>query len=243
MRRAAALLLASLALGQEADEPAESRLDEGNRKAAAQVRRTFAREGKLLSGQLRGLRKEDLIVVGGLFDFVQEVLTAHRVEHTVITPAELEHHPLPAPERKLFLLNCHLVDRDFAASAPARPRATDGEAQATLERVLREAELTGDTSPGKALLFDNHPYNVAAQKVNDHFTLASPMVIIAEGKKPEAIKDAKTLNQIDLFQRHMEQGEGATSSITAKFLIRSSRSIERKPAQRSPHLSLSRRIS
>src|SRR4030095_14028298 len=70
---------------------------------------------------------------------------------------------------------------------------------------------TGDTSPGKALLFDNHPYNVAAQKVNDYVTLASPMIIIAEGKKPEAIKDAKTLNQIDLFQRHMEQGEGATS--------------------------------
>lgn len=151
MRRAAALLLASFALGQEADEPAESRLDEGNRQAAAQVRRTFAREGKLLSGQLRGLRKEDLIVVGGLFDFVQEVLTAHRVEHTVITPAELEHHPLPAPERKLFLLNCHLIDRDFRASAPAHARATEGEAQATLERVLKEAELTGDTSPGKAI--------------------------------------------------------------------------------------------
>jgi predicted RND superfamily exporter protein len=79
---------------------------------------------------------------------------------------------------------------------------------------------TGDTSPGKALLFDDHPYNVAAQKVNDYFTLASPMVIIAEGKKPEAIKDAKTLNQIDLFQRHMEQGEGATSSITATTLLK-----------------------
>ncbi len=153
MRRTAALLLASasLALGQDADEPAESRLDEGNRKAAAEVRRTFAREGKLLSTQLRGLRKEDLIVVGGLFDFVQEVLTAHRIEHTVLTPAELEHHPLPEPERKLFLLNCHLLDRRFAASAPAHPRATDAEAQATLERVLEEAELTGDTSPGKAI--------------------------------------------------------------------------------------------
>src|SRR5262245_52868824 len=98
MRRATALLLASLALGQEADEPAESRLDEANRKAAVEVRRTFAKEGKALKAQLRGLRKEDLIVVGGLFDFVQEVLTAHRIEHTVITPAELEHHPLTEPE-------------------------------------------------------------------------------------------------------------------------------------------------
>jgi hypothetical protein len=145
------MLLASLALGQEPDEPAESRLDDENRRAAAEVRRTFAREGKHLPAQLRGLRKEDLIVVGGLFDFVQEVLTAHRVEHTVITPAELEHHPLEEAWRKVFLLNCHLIDRRFPASEPARPRPTDGEAQATLERVLKEAGLQGDTSPGKAI--------------------------------------------------------------------------------------------
>lgn len=151
MRRAAALLLASLALGQEADEPAESRLDEANRKAAAEIRRTFAREGRMLTTQMRGLRKEDLIVVGGLFDFVQEVLTAHKIEHTVITPAELEHVPLKDPERKLFLLNCHLIDRNFPASLPQRPRASDEEAQATLERVLDEAGLKGDTSPGKAI--------------------------------------------------------------------------------------------
>ncbi len=151
MRRAAALLLASLALGQDADDPAESRLDEANRKAAAEVRRTFAREGTDLAAQLGGLRKEDLIVVGGLFDFVQEVLTAHRIGHTVITPAELEHHPLTEPGRKVFLLNCHLIDRSFAASTPPHPRATDGEADRTLTRVLAEAGLEGDTSPGKAI--------------------------------------------------------------------------------------------
>jgi hypothetical protein len=151
MRRAVALLLASLALGQEADEPAKSRLDEANRKAAEEVRRTFAREGKQLTTQLKGLRKEDLIVVGGLFDFVQEVLTAHRVEHTVITPAELERVPLEDPWRKVFLLNCHLIDRRFPASEAAHPRASDAEAQATLERVLEDAGLKGDTSPGKAI--------------------------------------------------------------------------------------------
>jgi hypothetical protein len=151
MRRAAALALASLALGQEAEGPAESRLDEANRRAAAEVRRTFAREGKDLSGQLVGLRKEDVIVVGGLFDFVQEVLTAHRVKHTEITPAELEHHPLPEPERKVFLLNCHLLDRRFEGSAAAHPRAGDAEAAATLERVLKDAGLAEDTSPGKAI--------------------------------------------------------------------------------------------
>jgi len=45
-------------------------------------------------------------------------------------------------------------------------------------------------------------------------------VIIAEGKKPEAIKDAKVLEQIDLFQRHMEQGPGAGGSLTATTLLK-----------------------
>ncbi|HEX5138586.1 MAG TPA: hypothetical protein VFY93_16560 [Planctomycetota bacterium] len=151
MRRATLLVLASLAFGQDADEPADSRLDEANKKAAAEVRRTYAREGKSLPTQLKGLRKEDLIVVGGLFDFVQEVLVAHRVEFTVITPAELEHVELTDPWRKVFLLNCHLIDRHFPATEPARPRASEEEAQGKLERVLDEAGLKGDTAPGKAI--------------------------------------------------------------------------------------------
>ncbi|HUI25881.1 MAG TPA: MMPL family transporter, partial [Candidatus Kryptonia bacterium] len=67
---------------------------------------------------------------------------------------------------------------------------------------------TGDTEPGNALLYKDHPYNVAFSKVNEKFAgVASQLVIIAEGKRPEAIKDAHTLNQLDLFQRYMEQGE------------------------------------
>ena len=45
-------------------------------------------------------------------------------------------------------------------------------------------------------------------------------MIIAEGKKPGAIKDAKTLNQLDLFQRYMEQGEGAGGSLTATTMLK-----------------------
>ncbi len=79
---------------------------------------------------------------------------------------------------------------------------------------------TGDTSPGMALLYPNHPYNVASARANGYFVGNSPMVIIAEGKRPGAIKDAKTLNQIDLFQRHMEQGMGAGASLTATTMLK-----------------------
>jgi uncharacterized protein len=79
---------------------------------------------------------------------------------------------------------------------------------------------TGDTEPGGALLYANHPYNVAFRKINEKFVGASNLVIIAEGKKPEAIKSARVLNQLDLFQRYMEQGEGAGSSLTATTLLK-----------------------
>ncbi|MHC4547536.1 MAG: hypothetical protein ACYTEZ_02065 [Planctomycetota bacterium] len=152
MRRCLPLLLLAAALrGQEAEGPAETRLDEANRRAADRVYRTYARRGKLLSTQLKGLRKEDVIVVGGLFDFVQEVLTAFRLAHTVITPAELEHHPLPEPERKIFLLNCHLLDRDFPGSQARCGRLSEEAAAKELARVLKRAGLDGDTAPGKAI--------------------------------------------------------------------------------------------
>lgn len=78
----------------------------------------------------------------------------------------------------------------------------------------------GDTSLGAALFYPDHPHNVGFQKVNSKFVGASQLVLIAEGKKPEAIKDAKTLNQLDLFSRHMEQGEGAGGSLTATTLLK-----------------------
>jgi predicted RND superfamily exporter protein len=79
---------------------------------------------------------------------------------------------------------------------------------------------TGDTSPGMALLYPNHPYNVAATKTNSWFVGNTPLVIMAEGKRPGAIADAKTLNQLDLFQRHMEQGPHAGGSVTATTMLK-----------------------
>jgi uncharacterized protein len=79
---------------------------------------------------------------------------------------------------------------------------------------------TGDTEIGRALLYANHPYNVAFQKVGEKFVGLSQLVIIVEGKKPGALKEARTLNQIDLFQRYMEQGDGAGGSITATTLLK-----------------------
>jgi len=159
----AALLLAAAAPGQErsgeedaaeardGDAPAPTRMDETNREAAARVVRTFARKGRSLRSQLRGLEKEDVVVVGGLFDFVQEMLVAWRCPHTVIRPSELEHVPMKRPERMVFLLNCHLLDRRFPDAQPAPGPAGDAAAAARLEKALKAAGLTEKTAPGRAI--------------------------------------------------------------------------------------------
>jgi hypothetical protein len=78
----------------------------------------------------------------------------------------------------------------------------------------------GDTPPGDALLYPDHPHNVAFHKVNEKFVGASQLVIIAEGKKREALKSADALSQLELFARHMEKEGGATGSLTVATLLK-----------------------
>ncbi|MHC4931198.1 MAG: hypothetical protein ACYTGV_03295 [Planctomycetota bacterium] len=151
MRKFWPILLLAALLGAQEQGPAPSRLDDANKRAAERVLKTVAREGDAITNRLRGLRKEDVIVVGGLFDFFQEVLVAFRCPHTVIAPHELEHHPLGPSERKIVFLNCHLMDRKLPGSQPHVERPGDKEATARLQRVLKEAGLDGPSAPGEEI--------------------------------------------------------------------------------------------
>lgn len=174
MRGIAAFCLVAAVAAQEAgdDAPAKTRLDDANREAVERVCRTVADEGSGIRNRLRGLREGDVIVVGGLFDFVQEILAAYRVPHTVVAPAELEHQPLDPAERKLVFLNCHLMDRKFPESQAQAPRPSGAEAARNLERVLKEAGLDGQNAPGKKIrerfsevkFFAGSRYSVAGLK-------------------------------------------------------------------------------
>src|SRR5262249_22864802 len=132
-------------------------------------------------------------------------------------------------------------------------------------------------TPGAALLYPDHPYNVAFSKVNDKFLGASQLVIIAEGnsyctvdgaerlcipedeeeahrggavgfarrtlpvavlrplglaapasvcggaactQKEGAIKDAATLNDLDLFARYMAERPEVGGTVTATTLLK-----------------------
>src|SRR5688572_11265351 len=112
----------------------------------------------------------------------------------------------------------------------------------------------GDATPGMALLYPDHPYNVAFSKVNEKFLGASQLVIIAEGaayctkdgapcegdactrclpetagacgatekceQREGAIKDAETLDGLDLFARYMAERDEVGGTVTAGSLLK-----------------------
>jgi predicted RND superfamily exporter protein len=72
----------------------------------------------------------------------------------------------------------------------------------------------GDMTPGAALLFPDHPYNVAHRKHNEQFLGASQLIIIADTGKKNGMKSVEPLTTIEEFADHMETAEGAGLSVT-----------------------------
>jgi hypothetical protein len=78
----------------------------------------------------------------------------------------------------------------------------------------------GDMTPGAALLFPDHPYNVAYDKLNEKFLGASQLVVIADTGKVDGMKDVKPLTQMEEFADHMEAVEGAGVSVTIIDIVK-----------------------
>ncbi|MBE0595853.1 MAG: MMPL family transporter [Desulfuromonadales bacterium] len=75
----------------------------------------------------------------------------------------------------------------------------------------------GDSSAGKAILYDDHPYNIAADRMNKDYAGAAPLVVIIKGKESGAIKDQNTLKTMDdlgMFMENNISNVGGTLSLT-----------------------------
>ena len=72
----------------------------------------------------------------------------------------------------------------------------------------------GDMTPGAALLFPTHPYNVGYKKLNDKFLGGSQLIIIADTQKPDGIKGEEALVAMAELSDHMKEAPGASGSIT-----------------------------
>ncbi len=74
----------------------------------------------------------------------------------------------------------------------------------------------GDSSAGGAVLYPDHPYNIAMKKMNNDFAGASRLIVVLEGKEREAIKDMhtlRTMEKLGLFMKHNIENVGGTLSL------------------------------
>src|SRR5262245_64677329 len=75
-------------------------------------------------------------------------------------------------------------------------------------------------TPGAALLFPSHPYNVAYAKLNEKFVGANHLVVIADTGKPDGMKNVEALTMMEEFADHMEAVEGAGVSVTIVDILK-----------------------
>jgi predicted RND superfamily exporter protein len=78
----------------------------------------------------------------------------------------------------------------------------------------------GDMTPGAALLFPDHPYNVAYAKLNEKFVGANQLVIIADTGKEDGLKNVQALTEMEEFADHMEAVPGAGQSVTVIDILK-----------------------
>ena len=74
----------------------------------------------------------------------------------------------------------------------------------------------GDSSAGGAVLYPDHPYNIAMEKMNKDFAGASRLVVVLHGKEREAIKcreSLKVMEKLALFMRYNIENVGGTLSL------------------------------
>ncbi len=78
----------------------------------------------------------------------------------------------------------------------------------------------GDMTPGAALLFKEHPYNVAYDKLNSSFLGASQLIVVADTMKPDGVKSAGPLNAMEELADHMTATRGAGGTITVVEIVK-----------------------
>jgi len=85
----------------------------------------------------------------------------------------------------------------------------------------------GNMTPGAALLFPSHPYNLAYDKLNDKFLGASQLIVVLDTLRPDGIKEAGALNTMEEFADHMEGVKGAGGTITVLEIVKRLASLYR----------------
>jgi predicted RND superfamily exporter protein len=135
---------------------------------------------------------------------------------------------LKAPEPELVALREHggfrkLIER-FAGVLLGRPGklVTVGAWMGlTVVALYFVRGLTiGDPTSASPLLWLDSPYNVSHKEIQDKFGGIEPLIVVAEGLDKDAMKDPRTLREMEDFQRQLERDPSVGYSFSLADIIR-----------------------
>jgi predicted RND superfamily exporter protein len=78
----------------------------------------------------------------------------------------------------------------------------------------------GDPTSASPLVWKDSPYNVAHARIQEKFGGVEPLIIVAEGKDRDAMKDPQVLRTMEKFQRFLERDPDVGYSFSLTDILR-----------------------
>src|SRR5437667_195471 len=86
---------------------------------------------------------------------------------------------------------------------------------------MMQGLIVGDPTSASPLVWEDSPYNVSHAHIQDKFGGVEPLIVVAEGKDRDAMKDPKVLRTMENFQRYLERDRDVGYSFSLTDILRS----------------------
>jgi hypothetical protein len=86
---------------------------------------------------------------------------------------------------------------------------------------LMRGLIVGDPTSASPLVWEDSPYNVSHAHIQDKFGGVEPLIVVAEGRDRDAMKDPQVLRTMEKFQRYLERDRDVGYSFSLADILRS----------------------
>jgi predicted RND superfamily exporter protein len=85
---------------------------------------------------------------------------------------------------------------------------------------LMRGLIVGDPTSASPLVWEDSPYNVSHSHIQDKFGGVEPLIVVAEGKDRDAMKEPRVLRTMEKFQRYLERDRDIGYSVSLTDILR-----------------------
>lgn len=90
---------------------------------------------------------------------------------------------------------------------------------------LMRGLIVGDPTAASPLVWADSPYNVSHAHIQEKFGGVEPLIVVAEGRDKDAMKDPGVLHSMEAFQRYLERDPDVGYSFSLGDILRSVNSV------------------